>query len=64
MINNARLAQIVAERLQDKLEEQMMDLIHEITTDVLSEYGVDEEGSDDEMETLMDVCGRIYIGAQ
>ena len=64
MINNARLAQIVAERLQAQLEEQMMDLIHEITTDVLSEYGVDEEGSDDEMETLMDVCGRIYIGAQ
>ena len=64
MTNNARLAQIVAERLQDKFEEQMIDLIHEIATDVLSEYGVDEEGSDDEMETLMDVCGRIYIGAQ
>jgi hypothetical protein len=64
MTNNARLAQIVAERLSDRLEEQMMDLVHEITTDVLSEYGVDEEGSDDEMETLMDVCGRIYIGAQ
>ena len=64
MTNNARLAQIVAERLSDRLEEQMMDLVHEITTDVLSEYGVDEEGSDDEMETLMDICGRIYIGAQ
>ena len=64
MTNNKRLAEIVAERLSDRLEEQMMDLIHEITTDVLSEYGVDEEGSDDEMETLMDVCGRIYIGAQ
>ena len=64
MTNNARLAQIVAERLSDRLEEQMMDLVHEITTDVLSEYGVDEEGSDDEMETLMDVCSRIYIGAQ
>ena len=64
MTNNARLAQIVAERLSDRLEEQMMDLVHEIATDVLSEYGVDEEGSDDEMETLMDIAGRIYIGAQ
>ena len=64
MTNNKRLAQIVAERIQDRLEEQMMDLVHEIATDVLSEYGLDEDGSEDEMETLMDVCGRIYIGAQ
>jgi len=60
-MNNTRLAQIVADRLSDRLEEQMMDLVQELTTDVLEEYGV--ELDDDGWETAMDVAGRIYIGA-
>ena len=63
MKNNSRLAQIVAERLQDRLEEQMMDLVHELTTDVLAENGLIDD-SEETWETMMDVCGRIYIGAQ
>jgi len=63
MINNARLAQIVAERLSDRLEEQMMDLVHELTTDVLAENGLIDD-SEETWETMMDVAGRIYIGAQ
>ena len=63
MTNNARLAQIVAERLQDRLEEQMMELVHELTTDVLAENGLIDD-SEETWETMMDVAGRIYIGAQ
>ena len=63
MTNNARLAQIVAERLSDRLEEQMMDLVHELTTDVLAENGLIDD-SEETWETMMDVAGRIYIGAQ
>ena len=63
MTNNNRLAQIVAERLQDRLEEQMTDLIQEITVDVLEENGLNTD-DDDAWETMMDVAGRIYIGAQ
>jgi trimethylamine:corrinoid methyltransferase-like protein len=62
MTNNKRLAQIVAERLYDRFEDQMMDAVQEITTDVLEEYGI--ELDDDGWDTAMDVAGRIYIGAQ
>ena len=63
MKNNARLAQIVADRLSDRLEEEMMDLVHELTTDVLAENGLIDD-SEETWETMMDVAGRIYIGAQ
>ena len=64
MLDNKRLALIVAERLSDRLEEQMMELVHEITTDVLAENGVEADDDNDETwETMMDVAGRIYIGA-
>ena len=63
MKNNARLAQIVAERLQDRLEEQIMDLVHELTTDVLAENGLIDD-SEETWETMMNVASRIYIGAQ
>ena len=63
MKNNARLAQIVADRLRDRLEEEMMDLVHELTTDVLAENGFIDD-SEETWETMMDVAGRIYIGAQ
>ena len=62
-LNTKTLAQIVADRLTEKLEEKMMDLVQEITTDVLVEYGLDTD-DDDAWETMMDVAGRIYIGAQ
>ena len=62
MTNNKRLAEIVAERLYDRFEEEMMDAVQEITTDVLEEYGIALD--DDGWETAMDVAGRIYIGAQ
>ena len=63
MTNNKRLAEIVAERLSDRLEEQMMDLLQEITTDVLEENGLNTD-DDEAWETMMDVAGRVYIGAQ
>ena len=63
MKNNARLAQIVADRLSDRLEEEMMDLVHELTTDVLAENGLIDD-SEETWETMMDVASRIYIGAQ
>ena len=63
MTNNKRLAQIVAERLSYRLEEQMMDFVQDITTDVLEENGLNTD-DDDAWETMMDVASRIYIGAQ
>ena len=62
MKTNRQLAQIVAERVYDIFEEQMMDAIQDITTDVLEEEGI--ELDDDGWDTAMDVAGRIYIGAQ
>ena len=62
MKTNRQLAQIVAERVYDIFEEQMMDAIQDITTDVLEEEGI--ELDDDGWEVAMDVAGRIYIGAQ
>ena len=41
----------------------MMDLVHELTTDVLAENGLIDD-SEETWETMMDVAGRIYIGAQ
>ena len=65
MLDNKRLALIVAERLSDRLEDQMMELVHEITADVLAENGVVADDDDDETwETMMDIAGRVYIGAQ
>jgi len=63
MKNNTRLAQIVAERLSDRVMEDMADLIAELTQDVLQEYGI-EFDNDEAWETMMDVSSRIYIGAQ
>ena len=62
MKSHKQLAQIVAERLYDRFEEQMMDAIQDLTTDVLEEEGI--ELDDDGWEVAMDVAGRIYIGAQ
>ena len=62
MKTNKQLALIVADRLHDLFEEKMMDALHEITTDVLEEEGI--ELDDDGWETAMDIAGRIYIGAQ
>ena len=62
MKSHKQLAQIVAERLYDRFEEQMMDAIQDLTTDVLEEEGI--ELDDDGWDTAMDVSGRIYIGAQ
>jgi hypothetical protein len=63
MKTNKELAQIVADRLSDRLMEDLSELIGELTMDVLGEQGIDAD-SDDAWETLMDVSGRIYIGAQ
>jgi len=63
MTNNKRLAETVAERISARLHEEMMDLVHEITTDVLAENGLVND-DDDTWETMMDVASRIYIGAQ
>ena len=62
MKSNRQLAQIVAERLYDRYEEEMMEVIQDLTTDVLEENGI--ELDDDGWEVAMDVAGRIYIGAQ
>ena len=62
MKSHKQLAQIVAERLYVRFEEQMMDAIQDLTTDVLEEEGI--ELDDDGWEVAMDVAGRIYIGAQ
>ena len=62
-MTNFELAQTVADRLRDRLEEQMMDLVHELTTDVLAENGLIDD-SEETWETMMDVAGRIFIGAQ
>ena len=63
MPNNKRLAEIVAERISARLEEEMMDLVHELTTDVLAENGLIDD-SDEAWDLMMDVASRIYIGAQ
>lgn len=62
-MTNYELAQTVADRLRDRLEEQMMDLVHELTTDVLAENGLIDD-SEETWETMMNVASRIYIGAQ
>jgi predicted transcriptional regulator len=62
-MTNQELAQIVADRILDHIEEEMMNLVQEITMDVLAENDVDPD-ADDTWETMMDVAGRIYIGAQ
>jgi len=61
-MTNQHLAEIVAQRVSDRVMEDMMDLVAEITQDVLMENGVDPM-DDDAFSTLMDVSSRIYIGA-
>ena len=63
MTNNKRLAEIVAERISARLEEEMMELVHELTTDVLAENGLVND-DDETWDIMMDVASRIYIGAQ
>ena len=63
MKTNKQLAEVVAQRISDRVFEDMIDLIAEITQDVLLEEGrdpCDEETFDD----LMDISGRLYIGVQ
>ena len=61
--SNRYLAQIVARRLSDRMMEDMTDLIAEITTDVMQEKGM-TIGDDASYDKMMDICSRIYIGAQ
>ncbi len=63
MKTNKQLAEIVAQRISDRVFEDLIDLVSEITQDVLIEDGrdpCDEETFDD----LMDITSRVYIGAQ
>lgn len=62
-MTNHHLAEIVASRVSDRLEEEMMDLVQELTTDVLAENGMIDD-SDETWDLMMDVASRIYIGAQ
>ena len=62
-MTNQHLAEIVALRVSDRLEEEMMDLVQELTTDVLAENGMIDD-SDETWDLMMDVASRIYIGAQ
>tara|TARA_R110001592_G_scaffold80079_4_gene238884 strand:- start:2647 stop:2838 length:192 start_codon:yes stop_codon:yes gene_type:complete len=63
MKTNTQLAEIVAQRVSDRVFEDMTDLIAEITTDLLLEEGCDPT-SEEAFENLMDISGRLYIGAQ
>ena len=62
MTNNKRLAEIVADRISERVFEDMLELIQDVTTDVLIENGLSVD-DDDAWETMMDVAGRIYIGS-
>ena len=61
MKTNTQLAEIVAQRVSDRVFEDLSELIGEITTDLLLEEGYDpteEETFDD----MMDISSRLYIG--
>ena len=64
MKTNKQLAYIVAERVSERVFEDLTDLIADITADVISEYTDLAIDSEEAWETLMDVSGRLYIGAQ
>jgi len=64
IITNKGLAQVVAQRLNDRVMEDLTDLVAELTMDVLSENGIDPcDDGDFAWETMMDVSSRIYIGS-
>ena len=62
MKTNKQLALIVADRVRDIFEEQLMEAVQDVTTDLLEEEGIDLD--DDGWEIAMDVASRIYLGAQ
>tara|TARA_R110002012_G_scaffold125348_1_gene276765 strand:+ start:997 stop:1188 length:192 start_codon:yes stop_codon:yes gene_type:complete len=63
MKTNKQLAEVVAQRISDRVFEDMTDLIAEITQDVLLEEGRNPT-DEDAFEDLMDISGRLYIGVQ
>ena len=64
MKTNHEIAQLVADRLGARLADYLGDQIAEITQEILEEEGFNVEANEDEcFETLMDIAGRIYIGA-
>lgn len=61
---NKELAQVVAQRLNDRVMEDMSDLVAELTMDLLTENGINPcDDGDFAWDTLMDVSSRIYIGS-
>jgi len=63
MKTNRELAQIVADRISDRVFEDMMELIADITHDVMMEEGFDTS-SEEAYSEMLDISSRIYIGAQ
>jgi hypothetical protein len=60
-----QLATEVAAKVSDAMFENMMDLIHEIATDVCDEHlgSIVDHESEEYYDLIMDICGRISIVA-
>ena len=58
----SHLAKIVAERASARMEEELEDLVQDLTMSVMIEhgYGVTDE---DAYEMIVDIATRIYIGS-
>jgi len=62
MKTNSQLAQIVADRLSERVFEDMMELIADLTHDVMVDEGIDIT-TEDAYSDMLDISSRIYIGA-
>lgn len=61
-MDNSQLAAIVAQRVSERVFEDLSELIGEITMDVMVENGMNTLG-EDAFENLMDISSRLFIGS-